>query len=153
MNSLAEKFGDKLAIVGFPCNQFGHQTNEKDCEFLNTLKYVRPGDGYEPSFPIMTKTMVNGENEDALFTFLKKSLPVPSDDHGGSGDDYISNMSGPRIAFLYTPVRRSDITWNFEKFLVNQEGQPVKRYSPKFETIQLEDDIQKLISSGPSALH
>ena len=30
MNSLAEKYGDKLGILGFPCNQFGHQTNEGD---------------------------------------------------------------------------------------------------------------------------
>ena len=64
---------------------------------------------------------VNGDNEDPLFKFLKRSLPVPSDDHGGSGDDYISNMSGPRIAFTYAPVRRSDITWNFEK--VRHENQ------------------------------
>ena len=55
MNALAEKFGDKLAIIGFPSNQFGHQTNEKDCEILNTLKYVRPGDGYEPKFQLTTK--------------------------------------------------------------------------------------------------
>lgn len=43
MNTLADKFGDRLAILGFPTNQFGHQTNESDAEFLNTLKYVRPG--------------------------------------------------------------------------------------------------------------
>lgn len=153
MNALAEKFGDKLAVVGVPSNQFGHQTNENDFEFLNTLKYVRPGDGYEPKFTILTKSDINGENEDAVFTYLKKALPVPSDDHGGSGDDYISNMSGPRIGFLYAPIRRTDVTWNFEKFIINQEGEPVKRYSPKFETIGLADDIEKLINDGPAALN
>jgi len=40
MNALAEKYGDKVAILGFPCNQFGHQTNENNDEFLNTLKHV-----------------------------------------------------------------------------------------------------------------
>ena len=52
MNALAEKYGDKLTILGFPCNQFGHQTNEGNDEFLNTLKHVRPGGGFEPVHPI-----------------------------------------------------------------------------------------------------
>ena len=49
MNALAEKYGDKVAILGFPCNQFGHQTNEGNDEFMNTLKFVRPGNGFEPA--------------------------------------------------------------------------------------------------------
>ena len=49
MNALAEKYGDKVAILGYPCNQFGHQTNEDNAEFLNTLKYVRPGGNFEPA--------------------------------------------------------------------------------------------------------
>ena len=47
MNALAEKYGDKVAILGYPCNQFGHQTNEDNAEFLNTLKYVRPGGNFD----------------------------------------------------------------------------------------------------------
>jgi glutathione peroxidase-family protein len=32
MNDLVEKYGDKgFAAIGFPCNQFGHQTNEGGC--------------------------------------------------------------------------------------------------------------------------
>ena len=38
-----------MAILGYPCNQFGHQTNEDNAEFLNTLKYVRPGGNFEPA--------------------------------------------------------------------------------------------------------
>jgi len=62
MNALAEKYGDKVAILGFPCNQFGHQTNEGDGELLNTLKYVRPGDGFEvnSAVTIFAKGDVNG---------------------------------------------------------------------------------------------
>ena len=44
-----------------------------------------------------------------------------------------------------TPVRRADITWNFEKFLVNQHGRPVKRYSPKFENADIAADIDALL--------
>jgi glutathione peroxidase len=45
----------------------------------------------------------------------------------------------------WSPVRRSDITWNFEKFLIDQDGNPVKRYSPKFENADLAADIDALL--------
>ena len=38
-----------------------------------------------------------------------------------------------------------DITWNFEKFLVNQHGRPVKRYSLKFENADIAADIDALL--------
>jgi len=151
MNSLTDTFGDKLVVIGFPCNQHGHQTQEKDYEFLNVLKHVRPGDGYEPKFPIMSKLDVNGAGESEIFTFLKAALPTVCDDKGGAGADHITEMSvGQPI--LWAPLRRSDITWNFEKFLINQNGVPVKRYSPKFPTIDVEADIKALIDGGPDAL-
>ena len=40
-------------------------------EILNSLKYVRPGNGFVPSFPLYQKLEVNGENEHPVFTFLK----------------------------------------------------------------------------------
>jgi len=151
MNALAEKFGDKLAILGFPCNQFGHQTNENDFEFLNTLKYVRPGDGYEPNFPIFTKMAVNGESESEIFNYLKAQLPTVSDDKGGNGSDHITDMSIGQ-PLLWKPLRRTDITWNFEKFIIDQDGKPVKRYSPKFVTEELAEDLATLIEGGPGSL-
>jgi hypothetical protein len=71
LNTLAEKYGDKLVILGFPCNQFGHQCYDSDFEMLNHLKHVRPGDGYEPKFQLMTKATVNGADEEPMWTFLK----------------------------------------------------------------------------------
>eukprot|EP00967_Tisochrysis_lutea_P075673 scaffold102030_cov32-Tisochrysis_lutea.AAC.2 len=73
MNVLAEKYGDKLAILGFPCNQFGHQTNENNEEFMNTLKHVRPGNGFEPAptVTIFEKCNVNGLDAAPVFKWLK----------------------------------------------------------------------------------
>lgn len=34
-------------------------------------RYVRPGNGFVPKFPLFEKVDVNGDNEQALFTFLK----------------------------------------------------------------------------------
>jgi len=148
MNSLNEKYDD-LVVLGFPCNQFGHQTQEKDFELLDVLKYVRPGNGYEPNFEIFTKMDVNGDTESEIFTFLKGALPFPYDDVAGTGSDMITAKISN---IIWTPIRRTDIIWNFEKFLVNQNGVPVRRYSPKFPTEDCAADIEKLIKDGPDAL-
>merc|ERR1712216_993322 len=86
MNALAEKYGDKINILAFPCNQFGHQTNEGNSEFLNTIKYVRPGDGFEidPSITVFEKTDVNGASAHPLFKWMKNEIMIPVGD-GGDG--------------------------------------------------------------------
>ena len=59
---------------------------------------------FDVNFPMFSKVDVNGVNEAPLYTLLKESQP-------GEGET-------------------SDITWNFEKFLVNATGDVVKRYPP-----------------------
>lgn len=39
----------------------------------------------------------------------------------------------------------SSIKWNFSKFLVNKEGQPMKRYSPTTAPEDIEKDIIELL--------
>jgi len=140
MNSLKERFGDDLVILAFPCNQFGHQENTHTGEeLLNTLKYVRPGNGFISNIDMMfQKVEVNGANADPLFKFLKTALMYPSDDG--------VSLMGNHAYVTWSPVLRTDIAWNFEKFLINKQGVPVKRYSKKFETINIASDIQALIS-------
>jgi len=152
MNGLVEKYGDQgFSAVGFPCNQFGHQTNERDTEFLNTLKYVRPGNGFEPKGDIMKKTDVNGFDAHPLFKWMKRMIPIPMDDELSFSRDTKGNgvpdvdalaMGG---TFLWTPVTRSDIAWNFEKFLVDKEGHVVKRYSRYYPTADIGKDIENLL--------
>ena len=149
MNSLAERFGDELAVIGFPTNQFGGETNESEHEILNTLAHVRPGGGYKPRFTMMGKVEVNGKGAHPLFRFLLETLPTVSDDCGGRGADHI--IADPAWV-RWKPILRSDVGWNFEKFLVNQEGRPVRRYSPYFETRNVAKDIEALVSKGPNAL-
>uniref|UniRef100_A0A670YQY2 Glutathione peroxidase n=2 Tax=Pseudonaja textilis TaxID=8673 RepID=A0A670YQY2_PSETE len=137
-HELQRRFGSQgLVILAFPSNQFGHQENATNEEILNSLKYVRPGNGYEPNFPVFEKCEVNGENAHPLFKFLKESLPVPH-------DDPVSLMTDPKC-IIWSPVCRSDIAWNFEKFLIGRDGVPFKRYSRRFETIKMQDDIEKLL--------
>ena len=53
-------------------------------------------------------------------------------------------MNDPK-SIIWTPVKRTDIAWNFEKFLIDKDGKPFKRYSKKFQTKDLAKDIEKLL--------
>lgn len=64
-------------ILGFPCNQFGRQEpGENPDEILNGLKYVRPGNGFKPVFPLMEKLDVNGAKQHQMYTYLKVKLQL-----------------------------------------------------------------------------
>jgi len=152
MNELKKKFPD-LEILAFPCNQFGHQCNESAAEMLNMLEHVRPGNGFKFSGKLFKKVKVNGRNEHPLFTFLKRAKPIPDDggcDSKGNGACDNEVLVLPRGGFndttvvLWTPVCRHDIAWNFEKFLVDKEGNVVGRFSRYFPTEKIAKIIAKL---------
>ncbi len=88
-------------IVGQPCNQFGGQEPGDNDEILNCVTYVRPGHGYviPPTMTFTQKADVNGLFTTPLFKTLKEQC-------GGA-----------------------DVGWNFEAFLVDKTGMPVKRYT------------------------
>lgn len=78
LNALMKKFNKRnqtkcgFTVLGFPCNQFGLQEPGTNAyELKNGLKFVRPGHGFKPKFPIFGKIDVNGEKEHKLYTFLK----------------------------------------------------------------------------------
>jgi len=137
MNELCEKFPSELAVLAFPCNQFGHQENATEQEIPNLLRAVRPGGGFEFKGDMFEKVSVNGSDEHPIFKHLKAALPLPQDEPEAL-------MSDPRLV-LWSPLKRSDIAWNFEKFLVTPDGVPVKRFSSSFPTRKIEDDISALL--------
>lgn len=73
MNALMKRYKESnFQLIAIPCNQFGFQEpGANHTEILHGLKYVRPGHGFQPSFPITKKVDVNGEKEIMLYTFLK----------------------------------------------------------------------------------
>uniref|UniRef100_A0A8C6LCP0 Glutathione peroxidase n=1 Tax=Nothobranchius furzeri TaxID=105023 RepID=A0A8C6LCP0_NOTFU len=118
MNALMEMFDNlSFTVLGFPCNQFGLQSPEGNHEMLDILKYVRPGGGFVPKFPVFSKVEVNGLNEEPLFTYLKESLP------------FVNPVIGDIKKFYWSPIKVNDIRWNFEKFLINADGVPFKSVS------------------------
>jgi len=55
-----------LVVLGFPCDQFGHQ-EPGDAEAIRNFCSTE----YEVSFPIMAKIEVNGSGADPLYRWLK----------------------------------------------------------------------------------
>ena len=73
---------------------------------------------YGVTFPIFAKIDVNGVNADPLFTFIKEQKKG---------------------------LLTKNIKWNFTKFLVNSNGQVVKRYAPTTDPNKMEDDLEKVL--------
>lgn len=113
------------------------QENGNGEEILNALEHVRPGKGFKPKFPLFEKCDVNGKDAHPIFVYLRERLPLPS-------DDAVSFMKSP-LSIIWEPVTRTDIAWNFEKFLIDPDGKPFKRYSRYFQTINIQSDIKMLI--------
>lgn len=116
------------------------QENCKNEEILMSLKYVRPGNGFEPKFQLLEKVDVNGKDAHPLFLFLREALPFPSDEPAAL-------ISDPKL-IIWSPVCRNDVAWNFEKFLIGPDGVPFKRYSRRFLTSDIEGDIKKLLNQA-----
>ena|ERR1700690_1838073 len=68
LEALYRKFAAKgLVVLGFPCNQFGHQEPGDSTEIKNFCST-----NYDVTFPLFAKIEVNGSNADPLYRFLKR---------------------------------------------------------------------------------
>lgn len=134
LNALQTTYGNDIAVLGFPCNQFGYQEPGANAtEIWNGVTMVRPGNGFVPNFQLFSKIDTNGHNEHPLFTFLKKYCPPTRDGYADTKD------------LFYEPLKNWDIRWNFEKFLINREGKPIMRYDGSGEPSLIGDHIQRKI--------
>lgn len=134
LQDVYEKYKDKgFEILDFPCNQFLHQAPEDVSQITSfcTLNF-----GTE--FPRFAKIDVNGKNADPLYVWLKEQAPEDT------GNEETRTFE-KKIKIFTLANKKSDIKWNFGKFLIDQSGNVVKRYSPAFLPELLEDDIEKLL--------
>ena len=72
---------------------------------------------FDVNFPMFSKIEVNGDGAAPLYKMLKEAQP-------GEGDT-------------------TDITWNFEKFLIDKSGNVVKRYPPPTTPEDIAADIEQ----------
>ncbi|MFC4402071.1 glutathione peroxidase [Gracilibacillus xinjiangensis] len=74
---------------------------------------------YGVSFPMFAKTSVRGKDTHPLFKHLTKAAPG---------------------------IISDQVKWNFTKFLIDGEGNVIKRYAPKTTPDEMEADIEKLLN-------
>jgi len=73
---------------------------------------------YGVTFTMFKKIDVNGENAHVLYKYLQSEA---------------KGLLGEKIK------------WNFTKFLIDTEGNVIKRYAPAVSPLKLKDDIEKLL--------
>ena len=74
---------------------------------------------YSVTFPIFSKIKVNGSEAHPLFKLLKSDKPGI--------------------------FRTQSIKWNFTKFLINNKGKIVERFSPRVEPKYIRKEIEKVL--------
>jgi glutathione peroxidase len=76
---------------------------------------------YGVSFPMFSKIEVNGDNEHPLYKYLKSEA---------------KGILGSK-----------KIKWNFTKFLINQNGEVLKRYAPTSKPEDIQKDVEALLQA------
>ncbi|HEX7380815.1 MAG TPA: glutathione peroxidase [Nevskiaceae bacterium] len=113
LEALWQRYKDRgLTVLGFPCNQFGHQEPGDAAQIKQFCTAT-----YGVDFPMFAKIEVNGDGADPLYKHLKSAKP------GVLGSEAIK--------------------WNFTKFLVDPDGQVVKRYASKDTPEAIGKELEK----------
>ena len=137
LEALYRKFKDKgLVVIGFPCDQFGHQepgSNDEIAEFCRL--------NYGVSFPLMDKVEVNGDNASPIFKWLYTEKPFD-----GFGESETALFMDRMLAGQDPDyASKADIKWNFTKFLIDRKGRVVARFEPTVSPEEMEQCIEELL--------
>jgi glutathione peroxidase len=118
LEAMYEKYkGQGLVIIGVPCNDFLGQEP-------GTAEEIKAfcTEKYSVTFPLMAKIHVKGPEQHPLYAALtSKDAAIPG------------------------PV--GDIDWNFAKFVIGRDGQPVRRFANK-----VQPDAPELVQTVETAL-
>lgn len=138
LEALWEKYRDRgLQIVGFPCDQFGHQEPGSDEEIA---EFCRINHGV--TFPLMQKIEVNGPGAHPIYKYLKGRKGFQ-----GFGEE------GEMVAIMKQVMQKTDpdyennpeIKWNFTKFLISRDGERIERFAPTIPMERIERCIEEML--------
>ncbi|MNF68991.1 Hydroperoxy fatty acid reductase gpx1 [compost metagenome] len=105
-----------LEVLGFPANNFREQEPGSDAEIVEFCSTT-----YDVHFPLFSKISVVGADQHALYRELTTSQPEAIGD-----GPFRERLKGYGIESANT----TDVLWNFEKFLIDRQGQVVARFAP-----------------------
>lgn len=117
LQKLQDDYADQgFSVLGFPCDQFGHQEPGDEAAILDFCT-----SRYDVDFPLFEKIRVNGDDAHPIYAWL------------------CSQARGV--------LGSKGIKWNFTKFLVDADGQVVRRYAPSTTPERIADDLRELLDA------
>lgn len=122
-------------IIDLPCNQFGSQAPGTDNEILEFCQA-----NYGITFMQFKKSDVNGKNEIPLYKWLKEQKGFDGFDPESSLTPLLESLSEKADPEWRS---KSDIKWNFTKFVIDRTGNVVARFEPTKDMAQVEEFIRK----------
>ncbi|MET0366342.1 MAG: glutathione peroxidase [Sphingobium sp.] len=135
LEKLYKDYQDRgLVVLGFPANDFKEQepgSNEEIETFCTT--------NYGVDFPMFEKLVATGPDKHPLYAALTTAVP----DKVGDAQVWRDRLKGYGIDATEDP----EVLWNFEKFLIDREGNVVGRFSP-----QVAPDDAALVDAIEAAL-
>jgi glutathione peroxidase len=109
-----------LVVLGFPANDFAGQEPGTDAEIQEFCRLT-----YGVGFPVFGKIIVKGPEKHPLYQALTEAQPKAAFKPD-------STLLG-RLAERGAAPAPGEVSWNFEKFLVDRKGAAVARYGSDTE--------------------
>lgn len=105
LEELHKKYGDKLVVIGFPCNQFGGQEPGAPEEIESFCKK-----NYGVSFLMTEKIDVKGDNQHAVYRWLTNKSLNGLDDYTvkWNFNKFMIDEEGKLIAYFGSGVKPMD---------------------------------------------
>jgi len=138
LEKLYEKYHSQgFEILDFPCNQFDQQAPGTDESIHSFCKLT-----YGTEFPRFKKIKVNGEDEEPLYTFLKQQKGFAGWDESHPLTSVLDELLSKQDPDY---KQKTDIKWNFTKFLINKKGVVVARFEPTGSLDNIAKQIEALL--------
>lgn len=104
-------------VLAFPANNFMGQEPGGDDEIRRFCSSV-----YSVEFPMFSKISVKGSDQHPLYKYLTETK-TETDVNDGLLEEKLKGYGHRRAG-------EAEVLWNFEKFLVNRNGEIVARFAP-----------------------
>ncbi len=115
LEALHEELGPRgLAVLGFPCNQFGGQEPGDATEIANFCSLT-----YDVAFPMFAKVEVNGPGTHPLFSYLKHAAKglLGSEAIKWNFTKFLVDRSGAVVARFAPATKPEALRGEIEKLL------------------------------------
>lgn len=121
LERLQKAYADRgFTVLGFPANEFGAQEPGSDTEIQQFCRLT-----YGVDFPVFSKLVVKGPGQHPLYAYLTRQFP----DVTKKGSTILKTFRKILHSGSFTGDE-GEITWNFEKFLIDRRGAIVARFAP-----------------------